>query len=175
MRTEFGRVKDNQTIFRTALLRDMGLRMSETCSSLAYLQAVIKETLRRYPAVIAILPRAAVEDVVVAGHALPKGTIVGTQNYTLHRWTSAFPDAEKFDPDRWFSKGSDEERKLAFTPFSVGPRCIGLNLAEMELILLTASFFLRFDAAIDPSMTEEDMRQYDTFNAGPTGPNCCYT
>ncbi|EXJ66251.1 uncharacterized protein A1O5_10403 [Cladophialophora psammophila CBS 110553] len=141
-----------------------------TCSGLTYLQAAIKETLRRYPAVIATLPRTAVEDVVVAGHALPKGTIVGTQNYTLHRWTSAFPDAENFDPDRWFSKKSDEERKLAFTPFSVGPRrCIGMNLAEMELNLLTASFFLRFDAAIDPSMTEEDMRQYDTFNAGPTG------
>ncbi|OQV09315.1 hypothetical protein CLAIMM_13449 [Cladophialophora immunda] len=141
-----------------------------TCSNLPYLQAVIKETLRRYPTIIATLPRTAVEDVVIAGHALPKGTIVGTQNYTIHRWASAFPDAEKFDPDRWLSKEDDEERRLAFTPFSVGPRrCIGMNLAEMELNLLTASFFLRFDATIDPSMTDEDMRLYDTFNAGPAG------
>ena len=39
----------------------------------------------------------------------------------------------------------------------------------MELNLLTACFFLRFDATIDSSMTEEDMRLYDTFNAGPAG------
>ncbi|KAK4945726.1 hypothetical protein LTR10_015074 [Elasticomyces elasticus] len=141
-----------------------------TCSNLPYLQAVINDTLRRYPTIVATLPRTAAEDVIVAGQHLPKGTIVGTQNYTIHRWASAFPDAEKFDPDRWLSKENDEDRKLAYTPFSVGPRrCIGMNLAEMELNLLTACFFLRFDATIDPSMTEEDMRLYDTFNAGPAG------
>ena len=39
----------------------------------------------------------------------------------------------------------------------------------MELRILTAAFFLRFDTSIDDSMTEEDMVQYDTFNAAPTG------
>jgi len=120
-----------------------------TCSNLPYLQAVINETLRRYPTIIATLPRTAAEDVVVASHPLPKGvsfsascldeplvdksftfaqTVVGTQNYTIHRWESAFPDPEKFNPDRWLSSNNDEERKLAFTPFSVGPRrCIGMK------------------------------------------------
>lgn len=32
---------------------------------------------------------------------------------------------------------------------------------------MAAAFFLRFDGSIDKSMTEEDMRMYDTFNAGP--------
>ncbi len=31
MRTESGRVEDDQTMFRTALLREMSLRMSEAC------------------------------------------------------------------------------------------------------------------------------------------------
>lgn len=39
----------------------------------------------------------------------------------------------------------------------------------MELSKLTAAFFLRFDGTIDSSMTEADMRMYDTFNAGPAG------
>lgn len=43
------------------------------------------------------------------------------------------------------------------------------SLAEMELSMLTAAFFLRFDALIDPAMEEEDMRMLDTFNAGPVG------
>lgn len=40
----------------------------------------------------------------------------------------------------------------------------------MELSKLVAAFFLRFEwAEIDSSMTAEDMRMYDTFNAGPAG------
>ena len=39
----------------------------------------------------------------------------------------------------------------------------------MELNKLTAAFFLRFDAQIDPSMTEEDMEMLDVFSASPVG------
>jgi hypothetical protein len=39
----------------------------------------------------------------------------------------------------------------------------------MELSKLVAAFFLRFDGSIDSSMSDEDMRMYDTFNAGPAG------
>jgi benzoate 4-monooxygenase len=39
----------------------------------------------------------------------------------------------------------------------------------MELSKITAAFFRRFDASIDPSMKPEEMRMYDTFNAGPAG------
>ena len=39
----------------------------------------------------------------------------------------------------------------------------------MELNKLVAAFFLRFDGEIDSSMTEEDMRLYDTFTASPAG------
>jgi hypothetical protein len=43
------------------------------------------------------------------------------------------------------------------------------SLAQMELSKLVAAFFLRFDGIIDSSMSDEDMRMYDTFNAGPAG------
>lgn len=39
----------------------------------------------------------------------------------------------------------------------------------MELTLMAAMFFLRFEGSIDGRMTEDDMRMYDTFNAGPAG------
>jgi benzoate 4-monooxygenase len=32
-----------------------------------------------------------------------------------------------------------------------------------------AAFFRRFDCSIDPSMSEADMRMYDTFSATPAG------
>lgn len=43
------------------------------------------------------------------------------------------------------------------------------SLAQMELAKVVAAFFLRFDGEVDTSMTLEDMRMYDTFNAGPAG------
>ena len=46
---------------------------------------------------------------------------------------------------------------------------VSTSLAEMELRILTAAFFLRFKASIDPSMKEDDMRMYDMFNASPAG------
>ncbi|KAH9213498.1 cytochrome P450 [Leptodontidium sp. 2 PMI_412] len=91
-------------------------------------QAVISETLRVYPTIVAMLPRTAVKDTIVAGIKIPKGTVVGTQNYTIHRWESAFPNAEDFVPDRWLQNGNIEERKAAFVPFSIGTRrCIGMK------------------------------------------------
>ncbi|EWG42538.1 hypothetical protein FVEG_04314 [Fusarium verticillioides 7600] len=142
----------------------------QTCSKLPYLQAVINETLRRYPTIVARSPRTANNDTVIDGIPVPKGTIVGTQNFTMHRNEDAFPSPEDFIPERWLAADGKETLKASWTPFSVGSRrCIGINLAQMELSKLTAAFFLRFDARVDEAMTEEDMRMYDTSNAGPAG------
>ena len=148
-----------------------------TCSKLPYLQACINETLRLYPTIIATLPRAAVRDTVVSGVKIPRGTIVGTQNFTLHRDLRAFPDPEKFIPERWLEASTYEKTveqvtamKEAFLPFSIGSRkCVGINVSMMELSKLAAGFFLRFEGEIDAGMTEQDMRMYDVFSASPAG------
>ncbi|PYI02316.1 cytochrome P450, partial [Aspergillus sclerotiicarbonarius CBS 121057] len=141
-----------------------------TCSSLPYLQAVISETLRRYPTAIALLPRTAVRDTVVAGVTVRKGTTVGTQNYTTHFNEDAFPNPQEFQPERWLEKENEALRKEAWTPFSTGSRkCIGINLAQMELNKLVAAFFRRFEGTIDDSIDEDAMRMYDTFTASPAG------
>lgn len=55
-------------------------------------------------------------------------TIVGTQNYTIHRSDAAFPHPEEWRPERWLEKGKETLQKEAWTPFSVGPRkCIGIK------------------------------------------------
>ena len=139
-------------------------------SKLPYLQATIKETLRLYPTICATLPRTVIADVTLEGTFVPKGVVVGMQNYTIHRDPTAFPDPESFKPERWLVKdGNEKLRNQAFTPFSVGSRqCIGSNLAELELTLAASAFFLRFDGEIDWSrMKCSDMEMHDTFAGSP--------
>lgn len=108
----------------------------KTCSNLPYLQATINETLRRYPTIIATLPRAARQDTRVFGVQVPKGTIVGTQNYTIHRDPTAFPDAEVFRPERWLEEEGEQARKDAWTPFSVGSRrCVAVKYVITQACL----------------------------------------
>jgi len=163
-------VRRLKTELKDAFPDDAKIPEAAQCGKLPLLQAVINETLRLYPTIIASLPRSAVRETVVAGITIPKGAVVGTQNYTIHRNEEAFPNAEDFVPDRWLSDKGDEVSKEAFIPFSIGTRsCIGINLAKMELNKLTAAFFLRFDAEIDSSMTEEEMQMLDVFSASPVG------
>ncbi|KAG6365556.1 hypothetical protein INS49_007167 [Diaporthe citri] len=148
----------------------VGVPGATECARLPYLQAVISETLRRYPTIIATLPRVAVQDALVAGVRVRKGTVVGVQNYTVHRNEAAFLEPEAFVPERWLDPNGEDLRKAAFNAFSVGQRsCIGINIARMELSKLVAAFFLRFDAEVDPLMTAEGMEMFDQFSASPVG------
>lgn len=86
----------------------------------------------------------------------------------MHLDETVFHDPLSFKPDRWLS--TDGSLHHAFVPFSVGPRkCIGMNLAELELRIWLAAFFKRFTVKLDESMTDEDMDMYDSFSASPRG------
>ena len=49
------------------------LILNKVCGKLPVLQAVINETLRLYPTIIASLPRTAIRDAIVAGIHIPRG------------------------------------------------------------------------------------------------------
>lgn len=82
----------HQTSFERVVRKTSGLLISadrlvqQTCSNLPYLQAVINETLRRYPTIVATLPRTAAEDVVVVGEHLPKGVCASASACRRSLW-----------------------------------------------------------------------------------------
>ena len=88
--------------------------------------------------------------------------IASTQIWTLHHDTDAFPNPDRFDPDRWLkfdSKAKELAMKEAFMPFGIGPRaCIGKTFAIQEINQTMAAVFRRFDITIEPSMTESDSK-----------------
>ena len=108
---------------------------------------VMRETTRLHPAG-AISPRQAVTDVVVAGHRIPKGTLILWSAHLAGRDPEAWSDPLRFDPDR-FVDPRPEQRALAdiaWVPFGRGARtCIGFALAQMELTLIIARLAQRLD------------------------------
>ncbi|KAE8335348.1 hypothetical protein BDV24DRAFT_144089 [Aspergillus arachidicola] len=143
--------------------------------NLPYLNQVINETLRLYPAVPSGLPRSVPpEGAEFLGFRLPGGVTVTTQAYSLHRLENIFAEPERFNPDRWetISKGMSD----AFMPFGKGSRsCLGMHLARMELRLATALFFRAFPRArvsAKEGMKDEDMRVESYFLMAPRGHRC---
>lgn len=98
------------------------------------------------------------------------------QTWTTHRDPIAFPDPNKWDPERWLSpsKSADAERaKEMFMPFSKGPRiCLGKSMAVMELKKTTAALVMQTRFRVAPSTKDEDMVMIDHFLAIPKGGKC---
>ena len=100
------------------------------------------------------------------GYALPPGTIVATQAWSMHREPSVFPSPETFLPERWLESSSDHLLTMAahMMPFGTGSRvCGGQNLAQVMLRVAVASFTRNFDIATPPETNDRSMNIKDSF------------
>ncbi|KAI9818759.1 MAG: hypothetical protein M1827_007579 [Pycnora praestabilis] len=137
---------------------------------LAFLNCIVKEGLRIDTAVPGSTPRyVPSEGAHINGRTLPGGSIISIQAYTCHRDPAVFPDPERFYPERWLQETSDM-RKF-YVPFGPdGPRkCIGIHLAYMELRVILASLFYRFDLSFAHEIDDESMGMTEFWLANPTG------
>ncbi|KAK7676146.1 hypothetical protein QCA50_020897 [Cerrena zonata] len=161
-------------------------------NELPFLNAFLKEGLRVYGSAPAFLERVvpartsatvskADEDFDLMGYALPPGTIVGTQAWSMHRNADVFPSAETFLPERWLSTdGSDaeEDRLMKMSqhlmPFGLGTRvCGGQNLARMMLKITLATTVRNFDIIANSAETNErTMKIMDAFVSQPLAREC---
>ena len=117
-----------------------------------YLERVIKETLRLYPPVPAIL-RQASEDISFNGYRIPAGSFVAFSTHLTHR-AAAWREPERFDPDRWDRARPDADKPspALYIPFGGGARyCIGAGLAILVIRETVRDLFRRF--AVEPAWT----------------------
>jgi len=121
------------------------LATSADLASMKYLTSCVKESLRLYGSVPA-MGRVTAQEVEIEGHVIPAGTELFLNLMVLHRDEKYFPDAEKFDPDRFYSDSGLEKHPYAYTPFSAGPRnCIGQKFAMMEVKVMLSSILRKFN------------------------------
>ena len=116
----------------------------EDLPRLRYSAAMLEEALRLYPPVWGIGRRAR-DDRVLGGHHVPAGSIVTLCQYTVQRDPRWWPDAERFEPERWLGSRDPSRPRGAFFPFADGPRsCLGARFARTEALLALATLARRF-------------------------------
>ena len=112
--------------------------------SLAYTDAVIKESLRLYPPAWAV-GREALEDCEIGGYHIPAKSQLFISQWVTHRDPRYFEKPEQFIPERWLDGLEKRLPRYAYFPFGGGPRlCIGNGFAKMEAVLLLATIARKF-------------------------------
>lgn len=143
---------------------------------LPYLDAVVVEGLRCFPAIPMSLPRyVPAGGRTIDGYFVPGDTIVSSQAYSVHRLDEAlFPAPNRFDPERWLAAEGDAERKRAFFAFANGGRgCVGKHLALAEMKILLRDVYARYSTAPGEGMREEAMAMEDQLiSSRPKGQRC---
>ncbi|TRX91633.1 hypothetical protein FHL15_007415 [Xylaria flabelliformis] len=156
------------------------IKTSPQLASCHYLRACIDESMRMSPPVSTTLWREQVSGtdtntpLIVDGHVIPKGTLVGVNIYALHHNEEYFPDPFIYKPERWLDgEAGDRINSIAaFAPFSTGPRsCAGKSLAYLETSLFVAKTLWYFDFEPAPGKLGEAGGGTAGLNDGRGRPN----
>jgi cytochrome P450 len=116
----------------------------EHLAQLPFLAATLKEALRLYPPIAALMTRRTTAPIMLGGTAVPQGALLRVTPWVLHRDERWFAQADQFVPER-FMEGAPAIPKGAWIPFGIGPRvCIGQQFAMLEMTLLAALLLQRY-------------------------------
>ncbi|KAK7310882.1 hypothetical protein RJT34_08660 [Clitoria ternatea] len=129
-------------------------------NKLVYLQAVVKETLRLYPAGALLGPREFREDCTLNGYHIQGGTRFMVNLWKLHRDPRVWSDPLEFRPERFLSTHKDVDVKgqnFELLPFGGGRRaCPGIPFGLQMTHLALAAFLQAFEVTT-PSNAHVDM------------------
>ncbi|KAH7923755.1 cytochrome P450 [Leucogyrophana mollusca] len=119
--------------------------------SLPQLQAFIQEALRWKPVTPMGFPHRATKDIIWRGQCIPAGATVFGIHLAIARDPVAFPDAEKFDPQRWLDDEGNLRTDIRFFTFGFGRRvCPGQHVANRSIFVNLALLLWSFRIAENP-------------------------
>ncbi|XP_051204291.1 indole-2-monooxygenase isoform X1 [Lolium perenne] len=120
-------------------------------NNMAYLRAVIKESLRLHPVSPFLAPHLAMADCNIDGYMISSGTRVIVNAWAIGRHLTSWEDAEEFRPERFVEGGNDvhvnfKGNDFQFLPFGAGRRiCPGINIGLTNIELMLANLIYNFD------------------------------
>ncbi|GLJ22352.1 hypothetical protein SUGI_0420820 [Cryptomeria japonica] len=128
--------------------------------SMEYVQCVVKETLRLYPALPLLLPHESTQDCAVGGYFIPERSRLIVNAWAIGRDPSLWEDPLEFKPERFMGKKVDVVRDKDYfdmLPFGAGRRgCPGAAMADVTMNLVLAQLVHYFEWSVegDLDMTE---------------------
>ncbi|MCA9836064.1 MAG: cytochrome P450 [Trueperaceae bacterium] len=121
-----------------------------TLKRLPYTLRVIKEALRLYPPA-PVYAKDVIEDDVMDGYRISKGSVVLLCPYFTHRHPEFWDEPQSFNPDRHAPENEKLRHPQAFHPFGSGPRiCLGNHFSLLETHIILAILAREFDPKLLP-------------------------
>lgn len=133
----------------------------DVVNQLPYLDAYVKEVLRRYPAATRLERRLTGsgengKEYKLGNIPLEKGTLIEISTYAMHHDPDYFPDPFRFDPERFMPENKSQIKPYTYIPFGAGPRnCIGMRFAYQEVKLCLAKIVRRYRFETAPGTPEK--------------------
>jgi cytochrome P450 len=125
----------------------------EDLARMTYTKQVIREGLRHYPPIWALV-RKPYQDDEINGVIIPASSYVLVNIYGMHHHPGFWNTPDYFNPDH-FNPGAENQRPaFAYLPFGGGPRlCLGNNFAMMVLQVVASRISRSFEFDIPNGYT----------------------
>uniref|UniRef100_A0A0A9FCA5 Uncharacterized protein n=1 Tax=Arundo donax TaxID=35708 RepID=A0A0A9FCA5_ARUDO len=125
---------------------------ADLTTDMAYLRAVIKESLRLHPVTPLVPPHFSMASCsVVDGYVVPAGVRVLVNAWAMGRDARYWEEPEEFVPERFLDGGAAADvgfkgNDFQFLPFGAGRRmCPGMNFGMATIELMLVNLVHRFD------------------------------
>jgi cytochrome P450 len=115
--------------------------------ALDWLMASLKEAMRLFPPIAALMTRRVRRSVQLGPWMVPAGALLRLTPWVLHHDPRWFPEPQAFKPER-FTADAEPPPRGAWLPFGTGPRvCMGQHFALLEMGLVAAGLLQRYALA----------------------------
>ncbi|WVZ96889.1 hypothetical protein U9M48_042469 [Paspalum notatum var. saurae] len=135
-------------------------------SGMAYLKAVVKETLRLHPPSPLLVPHLCIEDCNVDSYMVPAKTTVFINAWAIGRDQGMWAAPDEFMPERFIDNMGDITgadfggNDFQFLPFGSGRRiCPGINFALASIEIMLANLAYHFDWELPQGVHHIDMTE----------------
>ncbi|XP_061391502.1 cytochrome P450 6g1-like [Musca vetustissima] len=138
---------------KQVLLAGKGAVSYDALKSMEYLDMVMRESLRLYPAVAFLERKHNARDQEFSlkpyhDFKIPNGMPIFISNYAIHRDPLYWPNPEVFDPERFSLQNKEGISPYAYLPFGLGPRScmggrLGLLISKVGVLYFLKNYEIR--------------------------------
>ncbi|XP_044964007.1 indole-2-monooxygenase-like [Hordeum vulgare subsp. vulgare] len=158
-----------QAEVRSTITKGKEMITEDDLDNLAYLKAVIKETLRLHMPGPLLIPHLSMADCNVNGYMIPSGIRVVINSWALARDPDSWEHADQFMPERFMECGSAatldyKGNDFSYLPFGTGRRsCPGTNFAIATIEIMLVNLIYHFNWKLPKELMEGGISMTELF------------